>query len=88
MQKQCHSQSTNNNENCMSKWKRNNLVQYLKDSNAPKSGNKEDLIKRCMLWKNLMLMGRSDSLNMNIRELQIKAGTMRMQLHSQNTVKL
>ena len=35
-----------------------------------------------MLWKNLLLMGRSDLLNMNARELEIKADAMRAQLHA------
>ena len=35
-----------------------------------------------MLWKKLLLMGRSDLLNMNARELEIKADAMRAQLHA------
>ena len=51
----------------MSKWKKEDLLKYLKSNKAPTSGNKDDLLKRCMLWKCLISLERTDILKMNVR---------------------
>ena len=66
----------------MSKWKKEDLVNHLKKK-SPTSGNKDDLLKSCMLWKCLTSLGRNDLLKNNARELQIKANGMNVQLRSQ-----
>ena len=58
--------------------KKTNLVNYLNDNKAPKRGNKEELVKQYLLQKNLLLRGRSNLLNMNTQELEIKTDIMCM----------
>ena len=50
-QNQHNHQSTNNDENDMQTQKKEDLVNYLKKKKAPTSGNEDDFLKRCMLWK-------------------------------------
>ena len=71
----------------MSKWKKEDLVNHLKKK-SPTSGNKDDLLKRCMLWKCLTSLRTNYLLRMNARELQIKANGMHVQSRSQKSCEI